>query len=138
MPHDQFDYQRWLDDGGEESEWFTYQARVIRVVDGDTLIIKADQGFWNAKTFRARIGGLDTDEIHSTSRDSEEYKRGIKQKNFVESWLTNSELTMWPFVVTTEPVKGKWGRWASVIRRKDSDEVLNESIVEEFPQVEDQ
>lgn len=44
---------------------YTYNARVIKVIDGDTIDLEIDLGFHVKITKRARLSGIDTFEKHS-------------------------------------------------------------------------
>ena len=61
---------------------FTYGAKLVRVVDGDTVDIDIDLGFgvW-LKNERIRLYGIDTPE--SRTRDKVEKKFGKAAKAFV-------------------------------------------------------
>ena len=58
---------------------FTYQATVLRIIDGDTVDVDIDLGFsvWLKKQ-RVRMMGIDTPE--SRTRDKEEKVRGLLSK----------------------------------------------------------
>lgn len=140
MPHTDFDYNEWLTGSPRDAEWFTYQCYVLRVVDGDTLDLVVDMGFKTRRTIRVRLGGLDTSEIYGVSRESDEYQSGIVHKEFVSEWTSRAELIRdreWPFVVTTAKQTGKYGRYVAVVVAKDSGEVLNQALVDEYPDVKD-
>ena len=55
---------------------YTYRAKVIKIIDGDTIDVDLDLGFsvWLRKQ-RVRLYGIDTPE--SRTRDLEEKKRGL-------------------------------------------------------------
>ena len=57
---------------------FTYNAEVLRVVDGDTLDARIDLGFDVHVKKRIRLMGIDTWE--SRTRDKEEKKKGLAAK----------------------------------------------------------
>lgn len=42
-----------------------WRALGIRAVDGDTIIIRVDRGFWDATTMEIRLLGIDAVELHS-------------------------------------------------------------------------
>ena len=58
-----------------------FQARVKRVVDGDTLDLDIDLGFHITLSERVRLMGVDTPETRS--RDLVEKADGLKAKEFV-------------------------------------------------------
>ena len=57
---------------------YTYNARVIRVVDGDTIIAEADLGFDIWKKVNIRLYGINTPETRT--KDLEEKAAGQKAK----------------------------------------------------------
>lgn len=118
---------------------WTYQCRVLRVVDGDTLDILIDLGFYSRLEARVRLAGLDTAEIYGVKHESDEYEEGMVHKRFVEDWVDAApdQDWPWPFVVRTEKQTGKYGRWIGELERKADDEVLNQTLLAEFPSVED-
>ena len=73
---------------------WTYRAKVIRVVDGDTVDVDIDLGFgiWQ-KNERVRIMGIDTPE--SRTRDKVEknldwpqgnVKKSIRERDYIENY----------------------------------------------------
>ena len=60
---------------------YTYKAKCLRVVDGDTLDAQIDLGFDTHKVIRIRLVGINTPE--SRTRDLEEKARGLAAKQFV-------------------------------------------------------
>jgi len=90
-------------------EIWNYRAELDRVVDGDTLDISADLGFDTYKIIRVRLKGVDTAEIFGVERDSDGYKRGMKQKRFVEDFLKVDG--DWPITFVSMEREGKFGRW---------------------------
>lgn len=57
---------------------YTYNARVLRVVDGDTVIAEADLGFDLWKKVNIRLYGINTPETRT--RDVNEKAAGLKAK----------------------------------------------------------
>jgi len=118
------------------TDWFTFQARLDRVIDGDTMDLVVDLGFRTRKTIRVRVTGVDTDEIYGVSQDSEEYRRGQKHSAFARAWFDeHTGDGPWPFVLSTEKDHGKYGRWPARITSKATRHVYNEDVVEDFPEV---
>lgn len=125
----------------EDQHW-TFLSRLDRVIDGDTYDLRLDLGFRTYVKKRVRMVGIDTAEIYFVSSDSEEYKKGIEQKEYVQEWfrmvpkIKNSDF---PLLVSTAKDTGKYGRWPALIRsRKEhpSGLALRKLIVEEYPNVE--
>jgi micrococcal nuclease len=73
---------------------FEYRvSNVLKVVDGDTVDLSLDLGFYVTVVQRIRFDGLDTPEIHS--KDPEERKLAQEAKNFIVKWFQeNKELTI--------------------------------------------
>lgn len=61
---------------------FQYKAKVMRVVDGDTLWVEVDLGFFLRQSMYLRLYGLNTPEIRGPERP-----QGLKTKEFVMNTL---------------------------------------------------
>lgn len=112
----------------EEYDLFYYRAKVTNVVDGDTVDLVIDQGFRTFKEARVRLLGVDTAETHFVSHDSDEYRLGVEQTEFVEDWLQKGRDNYdgeWSFLLNShKDGKGKYGRYLGhVIRRSDGAEI---------------
>jgi micrococcal nuclease len=86
---------------------FHYRAKVIRVIDGDTIDVELDLGFDISLKERIRFYGVNTPE--SRTKDLEEKARGIAAKNFVGRWLLE-ECGHRCIIETRLDKKGKFGR----------------------------
>lgn len=114
-----------------------YRADIERVVDGDTIDLSIDLGFGVILTgdeARVRLRDVNTAEIYGTSKDSEEYATGQRQKEFVEEWVAQGANQEWPFLIETrkDDERGKYGRWLAVIIRRTDNANLNEDLIDEF------
>lgn len=107
---------------------YTYQAVLSRVVDGDTMDIVIDVGFRLTTKQRIRLAKINTPEIFRQDKNSEEYKRGIRAKNFVEQRLKQNHNKM---AIQTSKRQGKFGRYLGTILLEDSDLSLNEELIRE-------
>jgi len=85
---------------------FEYAATVVRVVDGDTLYLDLDLGFFIRMTIDVRLKGLNTPEIRGASREA-----GLKAKAFVEQALPPGALVL----VKTYKAE-KYGRYLADLR----------------------
>ena len=90
---------------------YTYAARAVHIVDGDTCDLMLDLGCDVHLKIRVRLYGLNAAEIHGVAKDSEEYQRGMKAKNFLEQMITNRDL----IIKTHKDRKGKYGRYLAEI-----------------------
>jgi len=104
---------------------YEYRARLIRVVDGDTMDVDIDLGFGIHFQERIRLAGIDTPETYGVKKDSEEYQLGKQAALFVEDKLEGKE-----FIIRTEKdSKGKYGRYIAIIIVDDVN--LNDELVEQ-------
>ena len=96
---------------------YEYNAKVLRIVDGDTIDVDIDLGFgvWIHKE-RIRLEGIDTPE--SRTRDLEEKKFGLLSKEYVRSLLPVGSIVK--LVCKTYDSKGKFGRILGDIELKET------------------
>lgn len=105
---------------------YQYKATVERVVDGDTIDLTIDLGFKITTHQRIRLAGIDTPEIFSVKKDSEEYKKGMEAKEFVETRVAANGNKV---IVETEKHTGKYGRYIGTITLADNEITLNDELV---------
>ena len=88
---------------------WTYRAKVIKVIDGDTVDVDIDLGFgiWQ-KNERVRIMGIDTPE--SRTRDKIEKKFGLAAKAKLKSILGKDTVLKTTINKKGVDMKGKFGR----------------------------
>ena len=88
---------------------WTYRAKVVRVIDGDTVDVDVDLGFgiWQ-KNERVRIMGIDTPE--SRTRDKVEKKFGLAAKAKLKSILGKTTVLKTTINKKGLDMKGKFGR----------------------------
>lgn len=98
-----------------DDKLFWYLGRVLRVVDGDTVDIEFDLGMNTFVRERVRLLGIDTPEIFGMKKESEEFKRGMEAKEFVEERL----LDKFVWVHTYKDRTGKYGRYLADIFFQD-------------------
>ncbi|MCD6154498.1 MAG: thermonuclease family protein [Candidatus Verstraetearchaeota archaeon] len=105
---------------------YRYRAELDRVVDGDTLDVVIDLGFYIKIKERIRLEGVDTPEIYGVPQDSEEYRRGLEAKEYVERRLNENGNQM---IIETRKM-GKWRRWLAKVYLPDTGRTLNEELIE--------
>ena len=103
------------------SDFYTYNAKLVRVIDGDTVIAMVDLGFSTWKEVRIRFYGIDAYE--SRTRDLEEKEKGLQAKALVEQVLKMSEGN---FILKSKGVD-KYGRSLGILV---IDQVLESGTVE--------
>lgn len=82
---------------------YEYRCKVLRVVDGDTVVALVDLGFAMRIEEKFRLGGIDAPELFSgDNRDA-----GRAAKEHLEKLIERYQ----PLTIRTEKHRGKWGRW---------------------------
>ena len=115
---------------------WTYRAKVVRVIDGDTVDVDIDLGFgiWQ-KNERVRIMGIDTPE--SRTRDLEEKKYGMMAKKLVLDLMPIGSMQT---LITEKDKTGKFGRILGKFKvhepNLDRYVILNEFMVDNHYAVE--
>lgn len=99
----------------DECALYTYRAKVVRVIDGDTLVADVDLGFRihvNGETFR--LYGIDAPETQSRGGrvvTEEEKARGLLAKETLRAMLEGKDI----FLCTIKDKQGKYGRYLARI-----------------------
>jgi micrococcal nuclease len=103
---------------------YEYNCKIVRVIDGDSIILDIDLGFshW-IHNESIRLYGIDTPECRT--RDAEEKAAGLLAKEFVEEALHVGGT----YTLTTRE-KGKFGRYLGVIMLSDKTSI-NAALVSE-------
>lgn len=108
------------------TQLYTFRAKVLRVVDGDTVIAQCDLAFSVYHTVTLRLLGVDTPELfHGTDREA-----GAAAKQATAEWVGRilAEAAPagedWPFLVTTH--KGEsFGRYLADVYSWDMSQNLS-------------
>lgn len=98
---------------------YVYNARIVNVVDGDTVDMLVDLGFHTYIKDRFRLSGIDTAEVNST--DAAERKLAQDAKAWMANYLNKD-------VVIKSTKKDKYGRYLAYIY-KDSEVSLNDQML---------
>ena len=86
---------------------FEYSAKVVRIIDGDTIEVNIDLGFSTIiHKEKVRLLGIDTPELRS--KDPEEKARAQEAKKFVQNLLPVGTDVI---IRTQKDKKGKYGRY---------------------------
>ena len=106
---------------------YTYKAKLVRVINGDTLDIEIDLGFDLVTRQRLKLYGINTPD--SKSPDNDIKQKGLDVKNRLIEVLPKE------FTVTTILNKrGKYGRILGniyIVDEKNNKVCINELLVEE-------
>ena len=115
---------------------YNYKAKLIRVIDGDTIDAMVDLGFNTWVKKRIRLAGINAYE--SRTRDKEEKKKGLAAKARLEQLLAEDD----KFTMISHGV-GKYGRclgelFVDVVDGKEclTLESVNELLIKEGHAVE--
>lgn len=112
-------------------EPYTFYADLVRVIDGDTIVVNIDLGFgiWRMDE-HVRLAFIDTPEVRT--RDLEEKARGLEAKAFVEESFATAGNRM---ILQTTKDSGKYGRYVAVVLLADSEGQftlnLNQTLLDE-------
>lgn len=107
---------------------YEYKGILDRVVDGDTIDVTVDVGFKMTTNQRIRLARIDTPEIYRVPQDSEEYRKGMESKEFVEKRMQEND---GKFTIRTSKLTGKYGRYIGEIFFADSDISLNDELLQQ-------
>ena len=108
--------------------FYKYNAKVLRVVDGDTLDLDVDLGFSVHVEIRLRLLNIDTPETYGIKHDSEEYQRGLAATAYTEYWVQQNGANG-VIVESYKGKTGKYGRWLGTVYSLDESRILNEDLV---------
>lgn len=82
------------------SHRWLWRARVVRVIDGDTLDLEIDCGFHAVRTERVRLLGVNAPEMKGDTKTA-----GVEAKRTVMAWCDQLELFCgegeWPYLAET-------------------------------------
>jgi len=111
---------------------YEYKARVVRVVDGDTLELEIDLGFSVFTRIKARLARVDTPEVYGVKKESAEYQAGQLASNYTKEWINNTNSSV---TIKTEKT-GKYGRWLAEVYSSDgrnlSDDLISDGIAKKI------
>ena len=107
---------------------YQYKAKLIKVVDGDTVDALIDCGFSTFKKERVRLYGINAPE--SRTRDKKEKKRGLASKARLKELIKEGKNEF--IVETMIDKKGKYGRLlGELFRDVDTERSYNDMLVSE-------
>jgi micrococcal nuclease len=104
---------------------YTYNAKLERVVDGDTIDALVDLGFDTWKKVRIRMYGMDAWE--SRTRDLEEKEKGLAAKKYLQDTLDSVNGN---FILVSHGV-GKYGRCLGEIFLTENSDSINNLLIAE-------
>ena len=111
---------------------YKYKAKLIKVVDGDTIDALIDCGFSTFKKERVRLRGINAPE--SRTRDKEEKKKGLAAKARLKELIKEGKNEF--IIQTSIDKKGKYGRLLGVIFPLHEKKLVVESPVAKGVEIE--
>ena len=106
---------------------WTYRARLLKIVDGDTLDVVIDAGFNSFRHERLRLLGVNTPEMKGTTK-----VEGSLSKEFTRTWLIEAGVRAadrdWPLVIVTRK-SDVFGRYLATVYSDDAERCLNDDLV---------
>jgi len=103
-----------------KNELYTYKAKVLKCVDGDTVDVLIDLGFNTFLKQRIRLAGINTPE--SRTKREEEKILGLTAKYLLEQYLGED-------VVIKTRKKGKYGRYLGIVYPSGKTLSANEFLI---------
>jgi micrococcal nuclease len=96
---------------------YEYRAKVIRVVDGDTIDVDVDLGMKVHVVERLRIAGIDAPETYGVKRESAEYIAGSAARQFLIDLIEGKDVV----IKTMKDATEKYGRYLADVYIHDVD-----------------
>ncbi len=104
---------------------YTYKAKIIRVIDGDTFEATIDVGFGMSFTTKLRLTGIDVAETWRPKSEAERV-HGEAATAFVKNFIGDGYVT----IKTTK--QGKYGRYIATVMNSDGVDLTKRLIEEGF------
>ena len=100
------------------TDLYVRRAKIVRLVDGDTVDVDMDLGMSITTRQRLRLFGINTPEV----RGPEKAAGHAATEHLAELLVTFAHKGEWDIVVQTyKDKKGKYGRYLAVLLGEDSD-----------------
>jgi micrococcal nuclease len=100
---------------------WTYRARLVRVIDGDTAVFLLDLGFRLTFEAHCRFAGINCPEIATDA--------GKAARTFTQQWLAGTDGAGWPLTVTSNRLDDYGRPIGTIIRNRDGRE-LNQDLLD--------
>lgn len=99
-----------------QADPFIRRARVLGVVDGDTIDVQIDVGFYLTAVQRLRLLGVNTPELHAADPVTRDLAQQARQ--LTTTWVLDHVHgvpdTGWPYTIRTEKADA-FGRYLAVV-----------------------
>lgn len=110
---------------------FEYNAKLVKVIDGDTIDVELDFGFALKQTIRLRLADIDTPELNDS--DTQQRMFALAAKRFVQEALENKYLIVNTLKTSSGKERTTFGRYVAIVEFIDGEETkcLNEMLIAE-------
>lgn len=95
------------------STLYNYKALLVRTIDGDTVVLDVELGFYTTTRQVFRLRGIDTPEMHD--KDAGKRAAAERAKQRVIELLADGDITIRSYKPLTTD---KYGRWLAEIFNK--------------------
>lgn len=114
----------------EDDRLWHYRAYVIRVVDGDTVILYLDRGLQDYVILKVRLAGVDAPELRP--REGSTSNRSIERALGERARARLAELIEFKQVIVRTQKTAKHGRWlATIFLPTDPRRSANQLLIDE-------
>lgn len=96
---------------------YRYEAEVVKVKDGDTIVVRIDLGFDTLVRQELRLAGVNAAEIHT--KNLAEKAIGLRGEQFVTEWVSRNPTV----IVETVAPKEKFGRYLANVYSLDGEDL---------------
>lgn len=96
---------------------YRYEAEVLKVKDGDTIVVRIDLGFDTLVRQELRIAGINAAEVHT--KNLAEKAIGLRGEQFVADWVSKHPVV----IVETVAPKEKFGRYLANVFGLDGEDL---------------
>jgi micrococcal nuclease len=100
---------------------YIYKAKVVNVVDGDTVDMQVDLGFYTFVKERFRLARINTAELNSSS--AEEKQKAQQAKDYMMQYLDKN-------VIIKSFKKDKYGRFLAEIYPEINGTSINDALIQ--------
>ena len=101
---------------------WVFPARLVRIIDGDTVVTECDCGFSTYRIDHLRLLGVNTPERHGPSKAA-----GDAATAYVIEWM-RAAVGEWPLIVETHK-SDDFGRYLALVWRLADQRQLNDDLL---------
>jgi endonuclease YncB( thermonuclease family) len=111
---------------------YEYKVVLDRVIDGDTVDLFIELGFYTIANVRIRLLGVDAPEVRT--KNEAEKELGLQAKHHVENWFVTQSANGRDVYIKTYKTE-KYGRWLGILYYimpgdPDVEMILNEELID--------